>query len=132
MNEAIFAGTCIIHNNQILLVQESHKEAYGLWSLPLGHVEDNESTEQSAIRETKEETGYEVKLINHKSIKIDGKEFKSTKDFNEYSIELSVYRADIVSGELKAGDDILDVKWFNLEDLQNIPLRGTWIIDAIL
>jgi len=127
MNEAKFAGTCIIKNNKILLVRESHKEAYGLWSFPLGHVDDNESEEQAAIRETKEETGCDVSLRNCKIITIDGKDFKSIKDFDNKSIKLYIYEAEITDGELKAGDGILDAKWFPLDDFHKLPLRGTWM-----
>ncbi len=70
-----FAGTCVMKEGKILLVQESHKEAYGLWSLALGHVEDGEDESETAIRETKEETGYEVILGKRRDVEIDGNQF---------------------------------------------------------
>jgi ADP-ribose pyrophosphatase YjhB (NUDIX family) len=48
-----FSGTLIIKDGKILLVQESHKEARGLWSFPLGHVDNGESQSEAAVRETK-------------------------------------------------------------------------------
>ena len=131
MNEAKFAGTCIIKDNKILLVQESHKEAYGLWSFPLGHVDEGESEEQAAIRETKEETGCDINLGKLKTIIINGKNFKSIKDFDNSPIKLYIYEAEIVGGELKAGDGILDAKWFSLSDFHNLPLRGSWMISLL-
>lgn len=127
MNEAKFAGACIIKDGKILLVQESHSEAYGLWSFPLGHVDNNESEDQAAVRETKEETGYDVSLGNFKIITVDGKDFKSIKDFDNSLIKLYIFEAEIIGGELKAGDGILDAKWFPLNSLHNLPLRGEWI-----
>lgn len=35
----------------------------GHWGLPKGHVEENETEHETAIREIKEETGLEVKII---------------------------------------------------------------------
>ncbi|MFA7000104.1 MAG: NUDIX domain-containing protein [Candidatus Paceibacterota bacterium] len=127
MNEAKFAGACIIQNGEILLVQESHKEAYGLWSLPLGHVENNEKISEAAIREVKEETGYDIKLGESKELEIKGEEFKSIHKFNTDFIHLTIYEGVIKSGILKKGDDMLDAKWFPLNDFNKLPLRGDWL-----
>ncbi len=127
MTKAKFAGMIIIEENKILLVQESHKEAYGLWSFPLGHVDDGEQEKNAAIRETKEETGFDVLLGKCRAKKIDGRDFKSTNDYNTSSIKLYVYEAKIKGGELKSGDGILDVKWFPLSDFYKLPLRGAWM-----
>jgi 8-oxo-dGTP diphosphatase len=127
MSKAKFAGVCIVENGKILLVQEAHKEAHGLWSLPLGHVEERESESITAMRETKEETGYDVTLGKSKRIEIEGKDFKSTSDFYDKLIQLTIFEAEIDGGFLKAGDDVLDAKWFLLEDYRKLPLRGEWM-----
>lgn len=41
-----------------------YRKKSGDFSLPKGHLEAGESLEETAIRETHEETGYEVKLID--------------------------------------------------------------------
>lgn len=48
-------------NIELLLIRNA---SGGRWSFPKGHVEPNESEEQTAIREIKEETSIEVSLIN--------------------------------------------------------------------
>ncbi|HWT77970.1 MAG TPA: NUDIX hydrolase N-terminal domain-containing protein, partial [Candidatus Methylomirabilis sp.] len=45
---------------RMLLVRRSDD---GLWCLPCGWVEPNESPEEAAIRETREETGLEVRSL---------------------------------------------------------------------
>jgi len=53
---------CLIYNkenNQVLMV---HNKDTNSWSLPGGCVEENETLEQAAIREAKEETGLIVKI----------------------------------------------------------------------
>jgi 8-oxo-dGTP pyrophosphatase MutT (NUDIX family) len=43
--------------NQVLLMK---REDFRVWSLPGGGIEPNESPEDAAVRETREETGYEI------------------------------------------------------------------------
>ena len=127
MNKPKFAGTCIIQDGKILLVQESHIEARGLWSLPLGHVEDNENETEGAIRETREETGYNVFLGKSKKLEITGKDFKSIHKFNHDFVDLTIFEGKIIGGILKKGDDMLGAKWFNLDEIEKLPLRGNWL-----
>lgn len=52
-------GAVIIKDNKVLLLK--HNE--GHWSYPKGHIENNETEEETALREIKEETNLEVELI---------------------------------------------------------------------
>lgn len=47
-------------NKKILLV---HHKKYNKWVQPGGHIEDNETPEEAALREVYEETGVKVKLL---------------------------------------------------------------------
>lgn len=49
-------------NTKILLVKNSNGR---YWSFPKGHIEDDESEQQTAIREIKEETGLDVTLFDN-------------------------------------------------------------------
>jgi 8-oxo-dGTP diphosphatase len=40
-----------------------HRPKYGDWTLPKGKLEADEAWEQAALREVKEETGYECELV---------------------------------------------------------------------
>ena len=46
---------------QLLLIK--HKQG-GHWSFPKGHVEENETEIQTAIREVKEETGVSIQILD--------------------------------------------------------------------
>ncbi len=46
-----------------LLVALIHRPKYGDWSLPKGKLEEGETWEQAALREVREETGCEVRLL---------------------------------------------------------------------
>lgn len=125
----LFAGTLIIKDGNVLLVQEAHTEAYGLWSLPMGSVELNERPEDAAIRETKEETGFNVKVTRSKVLNLSGEELKCLSRFNHEKIDFHVFEGEIVSGELSKGHDILDAKWFPINDIKTLELRGQWVLN---
>jgi len=127
MNTPKFAGACIISDGKILLVQESHKEARGLWSFPLGHIEDGETEAVAAVREVKEETGYDIVLGKSKKMEINGEDFKSLHKFNQNIVELTIFEGEIIGGNLIAGDDMLNAQWFSLKEFSSLPLRGNWL-----
>lgn len=56
------AGTAILHKNKLLLVRSAAGDQKGKWGPPAGHLEPGETPEETAIRETKEETGLDVEL----------------------------------------------------------------------
>ncbi len=104
----------VIRRNKVLL--HFHKKLKK-WLPPGGHIEINELPDAAAIREVKEETGLNIKLIGTKL-----KEFKGIKSLrlpqfiqeedigDHYHIDL-VYLAKPVSGKVKGA------RWFSEKDL---------------
>lgn len=120
----IVAGVVIKEDGKYLLVQEKQPKAYGLWNFPAGRVDQGDTIEQAAIREAKEESGYEVELIK----KIDIYQ-ESASEPPKHAFE-----AKIVSGDLKfPEDELLDARWFTLDEIKSMKdkLRGKWVLDAI-
>ncbi len=54
-NPKIVAGCIPVWKGQLLLCRRAIEPRHGLWTLPAGFMEDGESTEQAAARETWEE-----------------------------------------------------------------------------
>lgn len=50
-------------NGDILLAKRKHEPYIGVWGLPGGKMEGNETIEETAIREAKEETGLDIELV---------------------------------------------------------------------
>jgi 8-oxo-dGTP pyrophosphatase MutT (NUDIX family) len=44
------------------MVQEAKSAVRGLWNWPAGHLEEDETFQQAAIREVREETGFDVEI----------------------------------------------------------------------
>lgn len=51
-------GAIVLDGGKILVIQQ----AEGHWGFPKGHVEEGETEVQTAIREIKEETNYDVEI----------------------------------------------------------------------
>ncbi len=51
-------------NNKVLLIKRAKQPFKGMLALPGGHVEQDETVAQAALRELKEETGIKAKLLN--------------------------------------------------------------------
>jgi len=85
------AGVAIKKSNKYLLVQEKKKKVYGLWNIPAGRVRASDTVEETAVREAKEETGYDVKLIDKLGILL-GKR-KISRDH--------IFIAEVIGGKIK-------------------------------
>jgi len=120
----VVAGVVIKNNNKYFLIQEKQPRAYKLWNFPAGRVDVGESIEQAAVREAKEESGYDVKLIKEVAI-FHAKSTDAVKH---------VFTAKIIGGELNfPEDEILDAKWFTPEEISQMKdeLRSEWILATI-
>lgn len=125
----IIASSCVIDNNKILMVQENKSDIQGLWDLPGGKVKINEDIKQAAIRETLEETGYNIDLDNILLIQ---------NYITNRGVLLIIYFYATLSDSRQVEyrkSEISNVKWFTLEEIKNIPkknIRGGDGIDKIL
>lgn len=79
------------------------------WAFPGGRVEHGEKLEDGMKREIKEETGYDVEILGSVFARIPPEK----KD-----LVLIYYLCEVVSGVEKAGDDALELKWVEPEELR--------------
>jgi ADP-ribose pyrophosphatase YjhB (NUDIX family) len=94
-------------DGDIVLLRRAAEPGRGKWVLPGGYVDRGETVQAAAVRETCEETGLRVALLG-------------ILDVYSYSgdpVAVAVYAADILSGELKALDEALEVRAFPPEDI---------------
>lgn len=104
----VVAGVLIEKDGKYLMLQEKQKKAYMLWNFPGGKVDEDESLEQAAVREAKEESGFEVEI---------GKGHHIFHDSMESPV-IHTYMANIVGGELIVSEDeIMDAGWFTVEEI---------------
>lgn len=126
MGEILFvhliAGAALYKDGKFLLVQEKLPKAYGQWNWPAGKVETGLSLQENAQKEVKEETGFDVHIDELVGI------FPKLKKEEEPQY---LYRATILGGELIIPEDeILDARWFTVEEMVNLELRDPWVISG--
>lgn len=57
------SAAVIVHDDRVLMVRRRVKEGELMWQFPAGGIEDGETPEQAAVRETLEETGLTVEAV---------------------------------------------------------------------
>lgn len=62
-NPKLVVGCLPIYEDKILICRRAIEPCYGLWNLPAGFLENQETVEEGAIRETWEEANTEVEIL---------------------------------------------------------------------
>ena len=95
-------------NGQTFVLLLLHNDV-DTWHFPKGHMEEGESPEEAAIRETKEETGCAVNLI---------KPLRQVHYFDSDNIEvfLNMFLAEITSGDITPEHDKCELHWVKLQE----------------
>lgn len=124
----VIVGGIIEKEGKYLLVQEAKKKCYEKWNFPAGHLDFNESLEQGAIREIKEETGCDVKL--------DGVCYVANRILEDDLFVMIVFNAKLINENIEFDkEEILDVKWFDYDEIVNkmeSMLRGIYARTAVI
>ena len=103
------SGCVVFKEGRLLWVQRGHEPRIGDWTIPAGFCEWDENPADTAVRELKEETNLDVKITGIFRI------YNGNDDPRTNAI-LILYFADIIGGELKAGDDASRAEFLSLED----------------
>ncbi len=105
-NPAPSTAILVIEDNKILLAKRKFEPKKNCWDTPGGFLNVDESVEQCARREMKEETGLKIKIAAY---------IGSAPDYYQQVPILTIgLQAEIVSGKMKAQDDVASLHWFEL------------------
>ncbi len=114
----VAVAVLVEQNGRVLLVRRVNAPFRGLWTLPAGFVNAGEDPARAAERECKEETGLSVR-VNRVLDVIAGREHPRGADF------VIAYLAEVISGELTAGDDADQAAWFDRDRLPDLAFEAT-------
>ncbi len=110
LNPAPGAGVILWRGDALCLVQRRFAPRQGQWTLPTGFMEWHETSEETAVRETREETGLRVRLTGlfavHTGVLPP-----------DQPVVVIFYTAEEIGGELRPGDDAAQAGFFRLAAL---------------
>ncbi len=101
----------IINNNKILLTQRGYGEYKDKWEFPGGKIEENETKEETIIREIKEELDA--------SIKVEKFLTKVEYDYTSFYLKMNVFITSLTSSHLLFKEHE-SYKWINVSELNDL------------
>ncbi len=104
------AGALVVRQGHVLLGRRAVEPARDWWDIPGGFLNPWELPADGAIREVREETGLEVRLVQLLTIEID------TYADRDYTLNL-YYLAEPVGGREAPADDLAELRWFTPREL---------------
>ena len=116
-------GTVTIKSGKILLIRRAFEPGAGKWSIPGGLVEVGEKLSEAAARETEEETGVRVEVLELINVfdMIDRDESGRAK----YHYVLVDFLSKPVGGKERVSDEVTDIKWVTFEEARTMDLTRT-------
>lgn len=119
----VAASAAVVDDEGRLLLQR--RVDNGLWAMPGGAMEMTESLPEAAVREVREETGYEVEVTGLVGTYTDARHVIAYSD-GEVRRQFNVcFRARVVGGELAVSDESHEVRWFAPSELEDLPMHHT-------
>lgn len=106
-------GTIIINNGKVLVIKQKKS---GTYNFPKGHMEKGETEEQTAIRETKEETNLIVNIDSNKRFELS---YLQKENIYKTVVYFIAYINDINSLKLK-NDEVIEAKWIKIDEVEDI------------
>lgn len=106
--------------NHVLLIRRGTAPLLGEWSLPGGVLECGETLREAVAREAFEETGLLVEPSE--MLGVYERVIRGDDGRVRYHYVLIDFLCRQVGGDLKAGSDAADVRWFTREELSTLNL----------
>ena len=123
-NSLVVAASAVVTDDsgRVLLQRRTDN---GLWSLPGGGMEMDDSLPGTAVREVKEETGLDVEITGLVGTFTDPRHVIAYSD-GEVRRQFNIcFTARIVGGRLAMSDESTDLRFVAPEELSALPMHHT-------
>lgn len=102
----------------LLLVKRGRPPSAGFYAFPGGRVEPGETPENAVRRELLEETGLTARVVSPLTTMLLTPEPGDPAP----SFHLAVFLCEEAVGELEAGDDAAEARFFTMAEMQSLPV----------
>ena len=118
----IGVGAVIVECGRLVLVKRGAEPALGKWSFPGGAIELGETVRDAVIRETKEETRLDVKLVEDRPM--DAYDILTLDKTGRlrYHYVLLQFLVRPKQGKLEPTSDVTDARWVPFEEVEKYDL----------
>jgi ADP-ribose pyrophosphatase YjhB (NUDIX family) len=106
-NPRMVVGCLPVYRDKILLCKRAIEPKYGKWTIPAGFMENGETAEEGALRETMEEAGAQVKIIRLHTL-------YSIPPANQV---YAIFLAAMVNDHLDPGEETLECKFYSAKEI---------------
>src|ERR1017187_3400941 len=116
-NPAPGVAVLAVKDGKILLVKRKLDPMKGTWAMPGGFMDQHETIVQAGLRELKEETGLKAKRGSFFDI-------ATLETLKLGTVLVIAIKAEGTTGVVRAGDDALEAKYFDIKKLPFIGFIG--------
>jgi len=106
------ADVIAVWDNRILMIQRGQDPQAGWWALPAGYVGWDETLEEAAARELKEEVGLTAETIELLGVYSDPK-----RDLDGRQNMAHVFVVKVSGDVIRNEEEVRKIQWFDLDDL---------------
>ena len=121
VNPKVVAGCLPLWNNQVLLCKRAIEPRKGYWTLPAGFLENGETIEDGAHRETWEEA----------EARVENSLLYTVFSLPHISQIYMFYKADVIDGQFGVGTESLDTQLFSEADIPWDELAFPVVTDTL-
>jgi ADP-ribose pyrophosphatase YjhB (NUDIX family) len=113
-------GAVIVQDGRVLLIRRGQPPLLGEWSLPGGVLECGETLREATVREAREETRLVVAPVD--MLGVYERVIRGDDGRVRYHYVLIDFLCRPVAGELHAGSDAAEARWFAADELPGLKL----------
>jgi 8-oxo-dGTP pyrophosphatase MutT (NUDIX family) len=126
-NSLVVAASAVVVNDRGEVLMQRRADS-GLWALPGGGMEMSDSLPGAAVREVKEETGYDIEVTGLVGTYTDPRHVIAYSD-GEVRRQFNVcFQARLLGGELSVSDESFEVRWVPRDELAGLAMHHTqWL-----
>ncbi|MFC7828205.1 NUDIX hydrolase [Streptomyces sp. NPDC057375] len=123
-NSLVVAASAVVTDDQGRILLQRRRDN-DLWALPGGGMDMSDSLPGTAVREVKEETGYDVEITGLVGTYTDPRHVIAYSD-GEVRRQFNVcFRARIVGGSLAVSEESTEVRFVATAEIASLPMHHT-------